>query len=461
MKKQSKISRTISPFIDIEQGTICRQPTQQLNPFLTNKVTKNALSIIVFMILFGLAYLFFSTFIVVVTSPIDLISEESSFLPKNEPIKMDALNSVLTVNNKRSIVNPHPTRLMPQIDIVYSYVNGSDPSRLKAKLDFIAAERENQFSEVDFENVGSLALSRDNNELLYSLRSVSQYFKWFRGNIYIVSDQTPQWLNTSHPQIHLVRSEDIMDEADQPTFNSHAIEASLHKIEGLSEYFLYFNDDYLLGADVPQSYYLRFKEDTVKSDFPEKEKNDEPQMCMSFYHDERETIPGDSQEKATIVHYAAMKNVNALLDKKFKKKKRFFLPHAPHLFQRSGLERISKDFSKDFAITSSSRFRSWNNIHSAYLFANYMVEDDQSCSEFRKMKNKCFFNSDYCIKLLRDMKDTELFFLKVKTAKIPWRFMSINDHVPDDSPEIEGIMQMMADYLEWKYPAPSPWEKMQ
>jgi hypothetical protein len=29
-----------------------------------------------------------------------------------------------------------------------------------------------------------------------------------------------------------------------PTFNSHAIEASLHRIPGLSEHFVYFNDDY-------------------------------------------------------------------------------------------------------------------------------------------------------------------------------------------------------------------------
>jgi len=34
---------------------------------------------------------------------------------------------------------------------------------------------------------------------------------------------------------------------DLPTFNSAAIECHLHRIPGLSENFLYFNDDFLLG----------------------------------------------------------------------------------------------------------------------------------------------------------------------------------------------------------------------
>jgi hypothetical protein len=42
-----------------------------------------------------------------------------------------------------------------------------------------------------------------------------------------------------------------------PTFNSHAIESRLHRIEGLSEHFLYFNDDMMLGRPVlPTTFFL-------------------------------------------------------------------------------------------------------------------------------------------------------------------------------------------------------------
>jgi hypothetical protein len=408
------------------------------------------------MILFGLFYFFFSNFFFVIHSPISMLSEEdSSYFPHNEPLQENK-NSVDTVLQQQI---QFPSLMMPRIDIVYSYVNGSDPSRLKLKLDYLAIEKENQFSDADFENVGSGALARDNNELVFSLRSVNQYYKWFDGNIYIIADQIPNWLNTSHPQIHIVRSEDILPKMDVPTFNSHSIEANIHKIEGLSEYYLYFNDDYLLGADVPLSYYLKHRE--VENSKGMDNTGEEPDMCMTFHHDERETLSGDSEVKTDVVHYAAMRNVNALLDSKFQQRPRYFLPHAPHLFKRSALVQITKDFPKEFEKTSSSKFRSWTNIHTAYLFANYVVEDGSSCAEFRQMQNKCYFGQDYCIKLLRSFKDSQKFFNKLKNAENSWRFISINDHVPDESLEMEKIMKLFGDYLLWKYPSPSPWEKIE
>ena len=42
-----------------------------------------------------------------------------------------------------------------------------------------------------------------------------------------------------------------------PTFNSHAIELHMHKIKGLSEHFVYFNDDMILNAPVAPEYYFR------------------------------------------------------------------------------------------------------------------------------------------------------------------------------------------------------------
>ena len=36
---------------------------------------------------------------------------------------------------------------------------------------------------------------------------------------------------------------EIIEQEYLPTFNSHVIEANLHKIPNLSEHFIYFNDD--------------------------------------------------------------------------------------------------------------------------------------------------------------------------------------------------------------------------
>ncbi|MBW7920746.1 MAG: stealth conserved region 3 domain-containing protein, partial [Rubellimicrobium sp.] len=78
------------------------------------------------------------------------------------------------------------------------------------------------------------------------------YHARFVRNIYVVtSGQVPSWLNVEHPQVTVVSHRELYpDAAVLPTFNSSSIETVLHRIEGLSEHFLYFNDDMMLGAPV-------------------------------------------------------------------------------------------------------------------------------------------------------------------------------------------------------------------
>jgi hypothetical protein len=82
-------------------------------------------------------------------------------------------------------------------------------------------------------------------ELRYSLRSIERFAPWFN-HIYIVTNgQVPTWL-CSHPRITIVTHEQILDPRHLPTFNSHVIGSALHRIPGLSEHYIYFNDDVLL-----------------------------------------------------------------------------------------------------------------------------------------------------------------------------------------------------------------------
>ena len=53
----------------------------------------------------------------------------------------------------------------------------------------------------------------------------------------------PSWLNVANEKIVVVKHEDFIPKEYLPTFNSHTIELNLHRIKGLSEYFIYFNDD--------------------------------------------------------------------------------------------------------------------------------------------------------------------------------------------------------------------------
>lgn len=87
----------------------------------------------------------------------------------------------------------------------------------------------------------------NNDELRYCLRSIWYNCPWIN-NIYVVSNcLPPDWLGP-HAQIKWVDHEEIFpNKTDLPTFNSHAIECCLHLIPGLSEHFIYFNDDFFVN----------------------------------------------------------------------------------------------------------------------------------------------------------------------------------------------------------------------
>eukprot|EP01052_Picozoa_sp_SAG31_P008161 SAG31_NODE_405_length_16084_cov_3.913982_4_plen_417_part_00 len=83
--------------------------------------------------------------------------------------------------------------------------------------------------------------------LRMSLRSVAKHARWVR-KIYVVTDTPPAWLATSADSasggVQVVPTSAIMEPDNLPTFNSHAVEANLHKIPGLAECYIYMNSDY-------------------------------------------------------------------------------------------------------------------------------------------------------------------------------------------------------------------------
>lgn len=132
------------------------------------------------------------------------------------------------------------------VDLVYLWVDGNDPEWRKKKAFFTQAH----YTDVGMDTAARYA---DNGELKYSLRSVESFAPWIR-NIFIVTDnQVPEWLDLSNPKIKIIDHKDIVPSEFLPTFNSRIIEHNLHKIPGLSEYFLYANDDMFFNRHVKKS----------------------------------------------------------------------------------------------------------------------------------------------------------------------------------------------------------------
>jgi hypothetical protein len=131
------------------------------------------------------------------------------------------------------------------IDFVVTWVDMDDPSwkeqfrRYSGRID----NSTNQFSEARF---------RDYGLLRYWFRGVERFAPWVRKVHFVTCGQKPAWLDETNPKLHLVDHRDYIPEKFLPVFNSSLIELYLHRIPGLADHFVYFNDDSYLVSPTPR-----------------------------------------------------------------------------------------------------------------------------------------------------------------------------------------------------------------
>jgi hypothetical protein len=223
------------------------------------------------------------------------------------------------------------------IDVVFSWVDGTDPAFLSSRAGRLDRARLGVGDDAD-------ARTRQIDELRYALRSVDQNAPWVR-RIFIATDtRLPGWLIADHPKITVVRaSEHFSDPAALPTFNSHAVESQLHHIDGLAEHFLYCNDDMFFARPVAASMFFtpagisRFIESPIR-------------------------IGGGAVGPGRSGHENAARNNRRLLAERFGYLITRHLAHSPAPLRRSVLAELEGAFPDEFAATQASRFRSATDI---------------------------------------------------------------------------------------------------
>lgn len=91
----------------------------------------------------------------------------------------------------------------------------------------------------------------------YWFRAVETYAPWVNKVFLVTNGKNPDWINANHPKLVLVSHKDYIPEKYLPTFNSITIELNMNKILGLSEHFVYFNDDFYINSPVEPEYYFK------------------------------------------------------------------------------------------------------------------------------------------------------------------------------------------------------------
>ena len=267
-----------------------------------------------------------------------------------EPIRLQ--RDGIDVRSLRAFDLPDVFEINFPIDVVYTWVDGKDPAWRERKQAALAAAGLGP-------HAGALDTRfNDNGELRYSLRSVEQFAPWVR-NIYLVTDQqVPDWLDPQQTRITIVDHRDIFPPDALPTFNSHSIEARLHTIPGLSEHFLYFNDDFFLGQ--PVSPYTFFDSNGTAKFFLSR------RLTLDFH-----------TRVADRPHDEARRNAINLVKRDFGVTAGRAFRHTPMALRRSLLTELEQRYPDEFEATWRSRFRhhddyqitSWLHNYYGYLTA--------------------------------------------------------------------------------------------
>lgn len=257
------------------------------------------------------------------------------------------------------------------IDIVVTYLNGSDPYWIRSF---------NQYSSNPISEDSDECRYRDWEFLPYWFRSIENNAPWVNKIHFVVSGptQVPKWLNLSNPKLHVVFHEDFIPSDCLPTFNSNAIEMHMHQIPGLSEYFIYFNDDFFLLNPTPKD---RFVEGTQIVDEMLLGFNT-PYPVGTFCHilmnndilTNRMFIKDQVVEKyPEIFGRAKPQELSYLLtDKSYPYFIHFKPTHLPQVYRRMAFKNVWEHCTAELNATLHHRFRSMEDVN-PWLVRNYQI----------------------------------------------------------------------------------------
>ena len=129
------------------------------------------------------------------------------------------------------------------MDVVITYVDGNDPVWKK-----------------DYEKYTNVPVMekrfRDWGTLKYLLRGIEKYMPFVNNVFLVVShpSQVPEWVDAE--TLKVVLHKDFIPESLLPTFNCNPIEMHIHRIEGLGDEFIYFNDDlFPISESKPEDFF--------------------------------------------------------------------------------------------------------------------------------------------------------------------------------------------------------------
>lgn len=264
------------------------------------------------------------------------------------------------------------------IDFVVTWVDGTDPDWQQDYARF---------------NPGCSIMNgkerfRDWDNLQYLFRAFEKFTPWVNKIYFVTYGHLPKWLDPEHPKLEVVKHQDYMDKTNLPVFNSHPIEVNLHRIKGLSEHFVYFNDDcFLLEPLTPEVFFKKGLPVNVAIGNVMSDGVIAPIILnnLELINKNFNRHKGQKLTKNQIIrkHFSkwfypgyGLKMLDTLLLMKWRVFTGFVEYHHPQPFLKSTFEEIWQKEPEALASTSASKFRSNSDV-SQYLMRNWQLVSGQ------------------------------------------------------------------------------------
>lgn len=245
-----------------------------------------------------------------------------------------------------------------KIDFVICWVDGSDPDWLSEKIKY-TPNYETDNREIRF---------RDWDMLRYWFRGVEQFAPWVNKIHFVTWGHVPSWLNTDHPKINIVNHKDYIPNEYLPTFSARPIEVNLHRIPGLVEQFVYFNDDmFLLKRTTKEDFFksgkpretalmgVPFSQDAIHSTSVVNSV-----MLINKYFDKRKALKKDFIKWINFKYGKQLFRTLMLLP--WKNFTGFSSLHLPSPFLKSTFIEVWNKEKNALELTSSNKFRNKSDL---------------------------------------------------------------------------------------------------
>ena len=258
---------------------------------------------------------------------------------------------------------------MSKIDIIVPFYNDKDDKWRNIMYEYMAEEGSKDRQVTGDERY------RDWDCFKYFFRCIEKNCKWVNKVFVVVASesQIPEWLNTKYEKLEVVYHREFIPEELLPTFDPMTIDVYFSKIKGLSDNYVYMNDDY---------YFIN------------------PTTVGMFFVDD---YPVYKDTETELVKFGAWwtegsdgtfyKVLNTGIDFQIKvdgeKAKWYALDHLPVAHKKDFESKIIDKYYDDFInANNTSRFRNKDNFTEHMLLCMY--KDTQPYYKFNIYHNSCY-----------------------------------------------------------------------